>query len=255
MNTFAATMTLESLLPGRFAPLSLVDSLQIRPRLRSQGTNLADVTASTPGPDQLVARCQQGDKAAFRDLFLRHRSDVARIVTRMLGPVPEVEDVIQDVFVQVFRTLKDFQGKSKFSTWLHRVAVTIVLMHRRAQRSRPYLVAELQAEVRGEELGPDEDVIRRERIRAFYEVLERLPEKKRTVFILHEIEGLNPSEIAQVVDAPRLTVRTRLFYARRDIIRLMKEEPSLAALAHVMLRPGSSDLSDLDSEEPQEAKS
>jgi len=66
-------------------------------------------------------------------------------------------------------------------------------------------------------------------------VLDRLPEKKRTVFILHEIEGMNPKEIASLVHAPALTVRTRLFYARRDILRMMQQEPALASLASELL--------------------
>ncbi|PIE05876.1 MAG: RNA polymerase subunit sigma [Sorangium cellulosum] len=238
-------MTLDSLLPGGFAPPAVVPPCPSSPSERK----IRAVSERFTGPDELVTLCQQGDKAAFRDLFNRHRSDVARIVFRMLGPVAEVEDVIQDVFVQVFRCIGDFQGKSKFSTWLHRVSVNVVRMHRRAQRSRPNLSDEIPTDLKGEELGPDEDVMRRERIRAFYAVLERLPEKKRTVFILHEIEGLNPKEIAKIVDAPPLTIRTRLFYARRDLIRLLRAEPSLAALADVMLRPGSADLASDDSKE------
>ncbi len=66
---------------------------------------------------------------------------------------------------------------------------------------------------------------------AFQRVLAKLPEKKRTVFVLHEIEGLAPAEIATIVDAPVLTVRTRLFYARREICELMLEEPSLKGLS------------------------
>jgi len=80
-------------------------------------------------------------------------------------------------------------------------------------------------------LMPDEDASRHQRLAAFRRVLERLPEKKRTVFVLHELEGLPPLEIASIVDAPVLTVRTRLFYARREICELMREEPTLASLA------------------------
>ncbi|HNS99102.1 MAG TPA: RNA polymerase sigma factor [Polyangiaceae bacterium] len=193
------------------------------------------VAAFAPKVDPLISRCQLGDKTAFRELFHRHRGDVGRIVQRMLGPVPEVEDIIQDVFIQVYRTLQDFQGNSKFSTWLYRVAVNTVLMHRRAQQSRPVLVAESTRPVPNDRLEPDEEAARRERIRAFYAVLDRLPEKKRTVFILHEIEGMNPKEIASLVHAPALTVRTRLFYARRDILRMMQQEPALASLASELL--------------------
>lgn len=211
---------------------------------------LGNVTVFAPDPDPLVVRCQQGDKTAFSELFHRHRADVARIVQRMLGPVPEVEDVIQDIFIQVFRSLRDFEGKSKFSTWLHRVSVNIVLMHRRAQRSRPHLVEESARQVPIDNLEPDEDAMRHERIRAFYAVLERLPEKKRTVFILHEIEGLHPKEIAQIVDSPALTVRTRLFYARREILQLLREEPALAPLADIMLRPDTTATNTVAEEEP-----
>jgi RNA polymerase sigma-70 factor (ECF subfamily) len=64
----------------------------------------------------------------------------------------------------------------------------------------------------------------------FYRIIDKLSEKKRTVFILHEIDGLSPLEIAKVVDAPVLTVRTRLFYARRELAAMIREEPDLASL-------------------------
>lgn len=181
--------------------------------------------------DNLVERAKHGDRAAFRELFRRHRSDVARLAYRMVGQSADLEDIIQEVFLQVHRSLGEFRGQSKFSTWLHRVTVNVVLMSRRAAKSRPVFAAEItDAEVDGGPL-PDEDATRRARVAAFRRVLEKLPEKKRTVFVLHEIEGVSPIEIAQIVDAPVLTVRTRLFYARREICELMREEPSLQHLA------------------------
>jgi RNA polymerase sigma-70 factor (ECF subfamily) len=78
---------------------------------------------------------------------------------------------------------------------------------------------------------PDEQVERGLRIQAFYRLLDRLSEKKRTVFILHELEGMNPSEISKLVNAPVLTVRTRLFYARRELCAMLGDEPSLSVLA------------------------
>jgi RNA polymerase sigma-70 factor (ECF subfamily) len=75
---------------------------------------------------------------------------------------------------------------------------------------------------------PDDDADRRARVRVFAKLLDQLAEKKRTVFILHELEGVSPQEIATIVGAPVLTVRTRLFYARRELEELMANEPSLA---------------------------
>jgi RNA polymerase sigma-70 factor (ECF subfamily) len=185
-----------------------------------------------PEEERLIARAAAGESAAFRELYERHRADVARLVYRMLGGRSDFEDVIQEVFVQVYRSLKDFRGQSKLSTWMHRVTVNVVLMHRRAARSRPVFADEPPGDglLRAESAAPDEDVERRERMRAFGRLLDRLADKKRIVFVLHELEGVPPNEIAEIVGAPVLTVRTRLFYARRELEAMLAEEPSLSGM-------------------------
>jgi RNA polymerase sigma-70 factor (ECF subfamily) len=192
--------------------------------------------------DGVVRRAAAGDADAFRTLFLRHRSDVSRLVYRMLSAPADLDDVVQEVFVQVFRSLKDFRGQSKFSTWLHRVTVNVVLMHRRSARSRPILTEEAPSDLvadDGQTL-PDEDAERHERMRAFQRLLSRLADKKRVVFVLHELEGMAPQEIADIVGAPVLTVRTRLFYARRELEAMLAEEPSLASLRQTFSKKGES---------------
>jgi RNA polymerase sigma-70 factor, ECF subfamily len=190
------------------------------------------VNPRIPDEERLIAQAAAGDTSAFRRIYEGHRVDVARLVYRMVGPRSELDDVIQEVFVQVYKSLKDFRSESKFTTWLHRVTVNVVLMHRRAARSRPVFSGEPPAEtaVRSDDVPPDEDVERRERMRAFGRLLERLADKKRVVFVLHELEGVSPGEIAKIVGAPVLTVRTRLFYARREIEAMLREEPSLAGM-------------------------
>lgn len=204
-------------------------SVSVAPALPIAGIN--DRSRMTE-ESELIARAAKGDTAAFRALYQRHRGDVARLVYRMLSGSADVDDVVQEVFVQVFRSLKDFRGQSKFSTWVHRVAVNVVLMHRRAARSRPTYAEELPPEHTADEgvVLPDEDAERRARVRVFAKLLDKLAEKKRTVFVLHEIEGISPQEIATIVGAPVLTVRTRLFYARRELEEMMASEPALAAV-------------------------
>ncbi len=184
-----------------------------------------------PDIDPLVVRAQRGERAAFAELFRRHRTDVARLVYRLLGRPSDVEDVVQDVFLQVHKSLGDFRGQSKFGTWLHRVTVNVVLMARRAARSRPVFAEPPAREpISPHAVPPDEGVSRLRRLEAFRRLLDALPEKKRTVFLLHELEGMSPAEIAIAVDAPVLTVRTRLFYARKELCDLMATEPALAGL-------------------------
>ena len=179
----------------------------------------------------VVMRCRAGDADAFRELFRAHREDVARLVYRMTGKAADLEDLVQEVFLQVYRSIGDFRGDSQFSTWLYRLTVNVVLMYRRAAKSRPQLVGEsVVAQPKDQRLLPDELVVRRRRIAAFHRLIDRLSEKKRTVFVLHELEGLSPAEIAKVVGAPVLTVRTRLFYARRELLAMIREEPALAGL-------------------------
>jgi len=189
---------------------------------------------------ELIAKAATGDRVAFRALYTQHRELVSRLVFRMLGGHRDLDDVVQEVFFQVHRSLKDFRGQAKFSTWLHRVTVNVVLMHRRAARSRPTYSEEPHPDTTPDDdvVSPDEDADRRERVRAFARILERLAEKKRVVFILHELEGVSPVEIAEIVGAPVLTVRTRLFYARREIEEMLADEPVLAALRESLAANG-----------------
>jgi RNA polymerase sigma-70 factor (ECF subfamily) len=216
-----------SAVSGTGGDVAAIASMSLVPALRAAPTR-----ACTAEDDALLRRAGAGDAAAFREIFARHRADVARLVYRMLSAPSDLEDVVQEVFVQVFRSLKDFRGQSKFSTWLHRVTVNVVLMHRRSARSRPVLAQEAPSELVADERQPlpDEEAERAERMRAFQRLLARLAEKKRIVFVLHELEGLSPGEISAIVGAPVLTVRTRLFYARRELEEMLADEPALASL-------------------------
>ena len=208
-----------SVWPGPAAEERQVSSVTVK--LRAV-TDLAD----------LVERCKAGDGLAFREVFRNHRADVARLVLRMTGRPGDLEDLVQEVFLQVYRSIKDFRGQSRFSTWLYRLTVNVVLMQRRAARSRPVLQAATDDSF-GSDLRelPDDQLARTRRVAAFYRLLDRMSDKKRAVFVLHELEGLSPSEIAKVVGAPVLTVRTRLFYARRELLEMLREEPALEFVA------------------------
>jgi len=219
------------------APWLSVRPKAIAQRVIAQGVNeVPSTVGAVIELEQLIPRCQAGDPAAFRQLFALHRIEVLRLVQRMLGASSELEDVVQEVFLQVHRSIRDFKGNARFSTWLYRLTVNVVLMHRRAARSRPVFTDGLEHHAaRDARPLPDEQVARNARIRAFYRLLDRLSEKKRLVFILHELEGMTPADIGKVVGAPVLTVRTRLFYARRELAQLLREEPTLAALANLFV--------------------
>ncbi|MEZ4408311.1 MAG: RNA polymerase sigma factor [Polyangiales bacterium] len=181
---------------------------------------------------EYVLRAQRGDARAFQDLFRNHRRDVTRLCARLLGPRADLEDVVQEVFLQVYRSLPSFRAEARFTTWLHRVSVNVTLMHLRAARSRPKLGHELTHEPPApEDDSPQHNAARNERLRALYKILDTLAEKKRTVFILHDLEGVPAAQISKMVEAPVLTVRTRLFYARKEVYAAMAADPTLASVA------------------------
>ena len=183
--------------------------------------------------EPLIQRARSGDAAAFREIFLRHRSEVGRIVHRVMGNSPDVEDVVQDVFVHVYRSLGSFRGESKFTTWLYRLTVNVTRMHLRRGRSRPQIAdVEVPEQKRDESPldSPEQRAVCSERLSALYKLLDTLGEKKRAVLVLHDIEGVPAKEIAEMVGAPVLTVRTRLFYARKELYAAIAKEPKLRAL-------------------------
>mgnify|MGYP001393578524 CR=1 FL=1 len=220
-------------LPALSGPALAPNTMESRPRPP------APREAASQVDDALVSRARSGDASAFREIFVRHRSDVARIVYRMIGLSSDVEDVVQEVFLHVYRSLPSFRGDSRFSTWLYRLSVNVTRMHLRRARSRPRF-SDVEVPEGPREGGPPTetpDVVaeRGERVRTLYRLLEALSEKKREVLVLHDFEGVPAKEISDIVGAPVLTVRTRLFYARKELYAAMSAEPSLAGVVEALV--------------------
>lgn len=195
------------------------------------------VRIAVSSDEELVERAQRGDRAAFRTLFLAHRAQTSRLLARLV-PQNEVEDVAQEVFLQVHKSLSAFRGESRFSTWLYRLTFNVARMHLRRQKSRPKLNLAGndeagQLEQPAEET-PQFTAERRERLRALDRLLAQLSEKKREALILHDFQGVSADEIAQICDVPVMTVRTRVFYARKELYAALAQEPALAALVATM---------------------
>jgi RNA polymerase sigma-70 factor (ECF subfamily) len=174
-----------------------------------------------------VDRAKAGDVSAFRELYATHHRQVARQLT-FLVPRADLEDVVQDVFIEVFRSIKRFEGKSAFTTWLYRVTVHVAMKSRRKHtRSRLDIVDDVPEQV-DERPRPEEVSLSAERQARVEALLEKLSPKKRAVLVMHDLQGVDAQTIAQALDTNILTVRTRLFYARRELEALAKTDPALA---------------------------
>lgn len=177
-------------------------------------------------PAELILGCQRHERVAQAAFYQAYKEEVLRTLYRVLGPDTELEDVLQDVFVEAFRSIDRFRGDAKITTWLYRVAVNVALQRLRKRSRRPQTQPAAEADLLHEQT-PLRSLQQKEARRQVYEVLDTIAPKKRTVFVLHELMGLNAKEIAEIVETNVLTVRTRLHYARKEFYRKALEAESL----------------------------
>jgi RNA polymerase sigma-70 factor (ECF subfamily) len=191
------------------------------------------VAALTPADEaDLIARCRGNERAACDEFYHRFRRQVAGNLYRVLGDRGDLDDLVQEVFVIAFRGLERFRGEARLSTWLYRICVNVALGRIRTRKRKPPPIGGLDLDTQRTDPSlterpetPDR-ALERERDRArVYAALETLAPKKRIVLYLHEIEGLDLKEIAYLVDSNPVTVRTRLFYARREFYDALVKEP------------------------------
>ncbi|MVP02006.1 RNA polymerase sigma factor [Paenibacillus lutrae] len=163
--------------------------------------------------EQLVERVRQGDAEAYRYLVDRHKSYVYTLIFRMVNQRETAEDLSQDVFLKLFRSLSHFRGESKFTTWLYRMTVNLVTDYLRAQRRRPVvpLLDRLKTWLVDRRTEPEEQAIRHEESDTVHRMLAELPEKYRLVIYLYHFKQLSYQEIADVTDLPLKTIETRLY--------------------------------------------
>ena len=179
---------------------------------------------------QLVQRVQKGDKSAFDLLVRKYQHRVLKLVGRFVNDAAEAEDVAQEAFLKAYRALPAFRGDSAFYTWLYRIAINTAKNTLVSNRRRPVdFDLDLQDPEQHDrqsllkDADTPEGVLLTDEIRGVVErALEQLPDDLRTAIVLRELEGLSYEEIAEAMDCPVGTVRSRIFRAREAIDKKLK---------------------------------
>ena len=187
----------------------------------------AAVLEASPQRDaeSLLARCQRGEPGAWRELYRAHVDRLWRFVRRLGVQPGEVEDVVQETFLVAHRRLVDFDGAVPVSTWLYAIAIrTARSTRRRAWRRQ---LARLVGWEPAAADAPDRGIDRTEAEAEVAWVLARMPEKKRVVLVLYELEELDGPTIAEILGCPVHTVWSRLRFARGDFKRLLRRRGAL----------------------------
>jgi len=196
----------------------------------------------------MVKRAQQGDADAFASLFHQHKARIYSVCLRMTNNTAEAEDLTQDAFLQVFRKLATFRGDSALSTWLYRIAVNTVLMHFRKKALRQISLDEpykQDAKTVRREYGSRDDRLTGsvDRI-ALARAIKELPDGYRTIFLLHEVEGYEHQEIAELLDCSVGNSKSQLHKAKlriRELLGRSREEADAAAARPLRLRTRKTD--------------
>jgi len=180
---------------------------------------------------QLVERAQLGDKRAFGLLVEKYQRKLGRLLSRFIRDPAEVEDVAQEAFIKAYRALPSFRGESAFYTWLYRIGINtaknfLVSQGRRAPTTTEFDSEEAEGFEDAEQLRdintPENMLMSKQVAEAVNKVMDTLPEELKTAITLREIEGLSYEDIADMMNCPIGTVRSRIFRAREAIAEKLR---------------------------------
>ena len=194
--------------------------------------------SEAPSPAVLQG-CRTGDPQAIEELFRLHAPQVERVLGRLVGPVADLEDLTQTVFLEAISAMSRFRGEASFKTWLTSIAVHVGQHYLRAGRIRRHLPLEVVPEeaVRRD---PDHDrqLDERRLAPALHRLLDQVAPKKRIALLLYVVEGHSVEEVASLMGASQTATRSRIFFARRELKKLLASDPKLSAHVSSLLGRG-----------------
>ena len=190
-------------------------------------TDAKRLQGDKPTEAEAIERAKQGDAEAFQLLYNLHKRRVYSLCLRMTGNTASAEDLTQEAFLQLFRKIGTFRGESAFSTWLHRLAVNVVLMHLR-KKGLPEISFQEALEP-AEEDGPKKDIGAHDQTLTgsidrvnLERAVETLPPGYRIIFVLHDVEGYEHNEIAEMMGCSIGNSKSQLHKARMRLRELLK---------------------------------
>lgn len=179
----------------------------------------------------LCRRCRQGDVRALEELYRRHKDKVYALALRLTNNVQDAEDIVQDVFVQVYKKIGGFREDAAFTSWLYRIAINFSLSTLRHRKRHPDM--QLQETLKLEDRPRTETG---KMLRPFLEAaIASLPPRSRLVFVLHDVQGFQHDEIARMLDCSEGTSKSQLHKARARLRKAL--QPRLRLLSSLTEEP------------------
>lgn len=184
----------------------------------------------------LIRRTQDGDRAAFDELIARHSKRAYQYAFRLTSNPEEASDVVADAFIRVYNSMQNFRGQSAFTTWLYRIITNCFLDLRKRERNRQHVSLEAQLttdsgevtrQIEDDAPGPDDEAFKNAREEVVQRALTQLAEYQKAMLILYHVEMKSYEEIAETLDLPIGTVKSRLNRARLSLREALKKDSEL----------------------------
>jgi RNA polymerase sigma-70 factor (ECF subfamily) len=186
-----------------------------------------------PPEAALLEGCRAGDAQALDQFYRTYVDRVARVIGRLVGPTPDLADLVQATFVEALRSLSRFRGEASLGTWVIRIGVHVAKHHLRRELRRP-VPLELLPDVedpRAPHPSADQALDDRRVAQRVHRLLDHLSPKKRIALLLHVTEGYSVEEVAALMGAGVATTKSRIWFARREVLKLARRDPILRQLA------------------------
>lgn len=177
---------------------------------------------------ELAQRAAAGDRAAQRELFMAQRGSVHHALFRILGSNRDLEDLVQDAFLEIFRALPSFRGDSTLSRWCQTIATRIAYLAI-SRRRPPAVDLALVEEIVADDVDTQRQAMLREATRRLYAALERVEAKQRVAFALAVIDGRSLAEVAELTESTVIAVKTRVWRARKDLMKRASKDAVLSS--------------------------
>jgi RNA polymerase sigma-70 factor (ECF subfamily) len=194
--------------------------------------------APAPGDERaLVAGCRAGDRASLDRFFRAYVSYVERVIARLLGPSSDLQDLVQSTFIEAIGSFDRYRGEASLKTWVTRIAVHLTMHQLRAgvRRNVPLELVGPAHEPLAPGWSTDVQVSVRQLARQLYDLLDRLAPKKRVAFVLYAVEEYPIDEVAALTGASRAATKSRIWFARRELLAAVKSRPELRTFLQTSL--------------------
>ncbi len=172
--------------------------------------------------EELIEKIKDGNIAAFEEIITRYKAKIYKIIFSIIRDPQDAEDLVQEVFIKVYNSIRKFRGRSRFYTWLYRITVNVALNYLRKNKKNLEFIDDIGFSLKEREI--EEHIYTQEIVKEIFDLANALPKKEKLIFILKFQNGLSNKEISEVLGLSRDSVKANLYHALKKMRKSLREK-------------------------------